>query len=131
MKESLELTATFKATPQAIYDAWLDSAGHEAMTGGGATCSQEVGAAHTAWDGYITGENLALTPHSEIVQTWRTSEFASDDEDSKLIVRLEAVEGGCAVTLIHTHIPEGQTQYVQGWEDHYFAPMREHFGTLD
>ena len=128
MKESLELSATFKASPEAIYQAWLDGDKHAAMTGGDATGSAQEGTAYTAWDGYITGKNLSLSPNSEIVQSWRTSEFADSDEDSHLVVRLEGVEDGCKVTLIHTNIPEGQTQYEQGWVNHYFNPMQEYFG---
>lgn len=128
MKESLEHKETFTATAEAIYNAWLDSGKHTEMTGGEAVCSGEVGGAFSAWDGYISGSNKALKPNEEIVQNWRTVEFAEDDEDSELIVRLKDVDGGCELTLIHTHIPEGQTQYEQGWVDNYFVPMREYFG---
>lgn len=127
MKEVVELKRTFAASPSELYSAWLDSDKHSAMTGGAAECSNQVGAAHSAWDGYITGKNLELTPHSEIVQSWRTSEFASTDEDSRLVVRFEEVDGGTELTLIHTNIPEGQTQYEQGWVEHYFKPMGQYF----
>ena len=53
------------ATPQQIYDAWLDSRGHAQMTGGGkALQSAKEGAVVTAWDGYISGRNLTLEPGS-------------------------------------------------------------------
>jgi len=43
------------ASPQAIYDAWLSSDGHEKMTGGKpAQMSAEQGGAFTVWNGYIT-----------------------------------------------------------------------------
>ena len=51
------------------------------MTGGDAEVSERVGAAYSAWDGYITGRNVELVPGRSIVQTWRTSEFADDDPD--------------------------------------------------
>ena len=37
------VSETIPATPQEIYDAWLDSDGHAAMTGGEAHASAEVG----------------------------------------------------------------------------------------
>lgn len=127
MKEKIELTTIISATPEAIYNAWLSSDGHSEMTGGEAECNDIKGDPYSAWDGYITGSNIKLTPHSEIEQTWRTSEFSDDDEDSHLIVRLSQKDQGTEVKLIHTNIPEGQTQYENGWKEHYFAPMREYF----
>ena len=130
MKEELELKASFNATPEAVYNAWLDGDLHSEMTGGPATGEAKVGSEYTAWGGYIWGKNLEFKPHREIVQSWRTSEFPEDDEDSHLIVRLTPISGGTEVTLIHTNIPEGQTQYIKGWEDHYFTPMAAYFGKL-
>jgi activator of HSP90 ATPase len=128
MKTQLELKRTIPASSEEIYDAWLSSEGHTAMTGGKAMCSPEEGAVFSAWDGYISGRTVKLVPHDEIVQTWRTSDFKEEDGDSKLIVRLAPVDGGSELTLIHKEIPEGQPDYEQGWIDHYLNPMLEHFG---
>lgn len=127
MKETIELTLILNTTPEAIYKAWLSSEGHESMTGGGAECSNKEGAPYSAWDGYITGANIKLTPSSEIEQTWRTSEFSDEDEDSHLLVQLTPNDQGTELKLIHTNIPEGQTQYENGWKEHYFEPMQQHF----
>lgn len=70
---------------------------------------------------------MKLISNQEIVQSWRTSEFTDNDEDSKLIIRFKEIESGTALTLIHSNIPEGQTQYKQGWIDHYFIPMKQYF----
>ena len=127
MKESLELTEWFKVTPKMLYDAWLSSEGHSDMTGGEAFCSNQPGNKFSAWDGYIEGENIELETNTKIVQTWRTSEFDENDEDSLLTIHLKPLNGGTELTLIHTNIPEGQTQYKAGWIDHYFTPMRAYF----
>ena len=49
------------------------------MTGAAARIAGRVGAAYSAWDGYIAGKTLELAPGKRIVQSWRTTEFASDD----------------------------------------------------
>lgn len=130
MKESLELRHNFRVKPSVIYDAWLNSKQHTKMTGGLAKCSNEIGGNYTAWDGYIEGKNIDLKPNKEIIQSWRTSEFDINDEDSKLIIRLKEIENGTELTLIHNNIPEGQTQYRKGWVDHYFTPMENYFDNL-
>lgn len=130
MKESLVLRHNFKVKPSDIYDAWLDSTQHSKMTGGLAKCSNEIGGNFTTWDGYIEGKNIDLKTNREIIQSWRTSEFDKNDEDSKLLIRLKEIENGTELTLIHNNIPEGQTQYRKGWVEHYFTPMENYFDSL-
>ncbi len=116
------------ATPEEIYDTWLDSEGHWAMTGGRAKASAEAGGEFEAWEGYITGKNLDLERGKRILQSWRTAEFQPTDEDSELEITLHEVEGGTRVTLNHRKLPPHGSQYEQGWIDHYFEPMKLHFG---
>lgn len=128
MPLSFTLTDTIPATPQEVYDAWLDGKRHGAMTGGKAEAAAAVGAAFTAWDGYITGRTLALEPGRRIVQSWRTSKFAKSDPDSEIEVLLEPTEGGTKLTLRHTKVPDGHTSYRDGgWHNNYFAPMKKYF----
>jgi activator of HSP90 ATPase len=128
MPFAFTLSDTIPASPQQIYDAWLDSYGHSAMTGGRATASNVAGGAFTAWDDYISGRNLALEPGRRIVQSWRTTRFTADDADSRIEVLLEPVVGGTRITLHHTNVPDGHLGYQDGgWQDHYFEPMKRYF----
>jgi uncharacterized protein YndB with AHSA1/START domain len=128
MHYTYTLTTTIPASAADIYEAWLDSHGHSQMTGAPATMSDEPGAEVSAWDGYISGRNLELVPDEKIVQSWRTTEFTDDHEDSVITVMLEEVAGGTLLTLVHTKVPEAQRSYEEsGWETHYFEPMKEYF----
>ena len=73
MAYDFKLSCTLPAAPEAVYDAWLDSAGHSAMTGAPPRSAKRVGDAYTAWDGYITGKTLELV--REAHRPGRTSEF--------------------------------------------------------
>jgi uncharacterized protein YndB with AHSA1/START domain len=128
MPYAFTLTTTVPASAQEIYEAWLDSLAHSEMTGGEAVMSDEVGAEVAAWDGYISGRNLELVPGQRIVQSWRTTEFDDEHEDSILTVTLEEVEDGTLLTLVHSRVPDGQTSYEEGgWQEHYFEPMKAYF----
>jgi uncharacterized protein YndB with AHSA1/START domain len=128
MPYAFTLTTVIKATPQAIYDAWLDSRAHGAMTGGKAKQSAKVGDRVTAWDGYITGRNVALIPGQTIVQTWRTTKFTPAHGDSTITINLSPVAGGTQLTLTHADVPDDQTSYeTEGWQNHYFEPMQGYF----
>src|SRR5436853_3260292 len=129
MTYAFTLTDIIPASPQAIYDAWLDSRGHTAMTGSKAKMSNRLGEDVSAWDGFIRGQNVVLEPGKRIVQTWRTTYFADDDPDSKVILTLTPAEGGTQVTLHHAGVPDGQTSYENGgWQKSYFEPMKKYFG---
>jgi uncharacterized protein YndB with AHSA1/START domain len=128
MAYDYKLTCTLPATPEEVYDAWLDSKAHSAMTGAYAKMSKRVGAEVSAWDGYITGKNLELVEGKRIVQSWRTSEFDEADEDSIITVTLAPAKTGALLMLHHAKVPDGQTSYEkEGWRDSYFAPMKEYF----
>ena len=99
------------------------------MTGSPAKADGRAGGDFTAWDGYIWGTFLELEKNRRILQSWRTSEFPEETDDSRVEVLLEDANRGTKLTLIHTDIPVGQAdEYKQGWEDFYFKPMKEYFG---
>jgi uncharacterized protein YndB with AHSA1/START domain len=128
MPYDFKLSAIIPASPQEIYDAWLDSLVHSEMTRSEAIMSDEIGGEVSAWGGYITGRNLELVPGERIVQSWRTTEFADEHEDSIITVMLEDVDGGTLLTLVHSNVPQGQTSYEEGgWQEYYFEPMKEYF----
>jgi activator of HSP90 ATPase len=128
MTYEFKLSCTLPASPEAVYDAWLDSAAHGAMTGARAKIVRRVGGAYSAWDGYITGKTVELVPAKRIVQTWRTTKFAADDPDSTIRVELAPTRAGARLTLTHSGVPNGQTNYENGgWQDNYFAPMKAYF----
>ncbi|MFT7035313.1 MAG: activator of HSP90 ATPase [Cyclobacteriaceae bacterium] len=127
MKDHIELKETFSVKADVIYKAWLDSEEHTLMTGGGALCSDKENGEFTAWDGYISGHNKSLIENKRIVQSWRTTEFEETDNDSELIIELVETDEGCELTLIHSAISRGKSNYEQGWIDHYFIPMKAYF----
>lgn len=115
------------AHPEEVFDAWLDSEKHGSMTGGEAEISNLVGGKFTAWDGYISGENVSIVRPSLIVQDWRTVEFSDEEPDSCLEIRFEPEDEGTRVTITHSNLPSHGMQYKQGWVDNYFLPMKEYF----
>ena len=129
MKNGFTISAMIPTKALEIYEAWLYSEGHSEMTGSAAQVDGKVGGNFTAWDGYIFGTTLELTPNQRIVQAWRTSEFPDEAPSSRVEVMFEEISGGTKITLTHSDMPEDQVEsYKQGWEDFYFKPMKEHLG---
>ena len=140
MKNEFTLTVTIHAKAEKIYQSYLSSEGHSAITGSPAKIDGTVDGDFVAWDGYIQGMFLKLEKNKRIVQAWRTTEFPPEAEDSIVEILLEEATTGLdtprkargystLLTLKHSNIPAGQADsYKTGWEDFYFKPMREYFG---
>jgi uncharacterized protein YndB with AHSA1/START domain len=123
------LTDVIPAKPKEVYDAWLDSRLHAKMTGGQpATITAVEGEKFAVWRGFITGRNIVLDPGKRIVESWRTTQFRDADSDSQIEVLLESVVGGTRVTIHHTNVPDGLTNYRDGgWQRDYFDHMKRFF----
>jgi uncharacterized protein YndB with AHSA1/START domain len=127
MKIKFRISEKFPATPETLFEAWLNSEPHSSMTGGKAQVSDQAGGVFTAWDGYIKGKNLELQPSMRILQSWRTTEFQVKDPDSLLEITFIPEGNDTRVTIRHSDLPEHGMQYQQGWVDSYFTPMKEYF----
>jgi len=128
MSNTFILKTNIPASPEDVYNAWLDSEAHSAMTGGSpAIINNEVDKPFAAHNAYLWGKNLELIPNKKIVQTWRTTGFNSSDEDSRIEVTLEKSTDGTLLTLTHSNVPDQEIHVEQGWVSHYFEPMTTYF----
>jgi activator of HSP90 ATPase len=125
------LKTRFKATVKQVYKSWLSTQAHTKMTGSPAFISDRVGDKFTAGDGYIKGKNLVLEPYNKIVQSWRSENFKDDEEDSQIEISLSEIDGETELTLTHRNVPEEGTYYIEGWDEHYFQPMKSYFENLN
>jgi activator of HSP90 ATPase len=129
MDRDLVMSIFLPVSPAKAYKDWLDSAAHSAFTGSSAEVDPVIGGKFFAWEGYIWGKTIDLTPGKRIRQSWRTSEFPEDSPDSILEIVFEPDGDGTRLTLIHTVIPDNQaSEYEKGWEDFYFEPMKKYYG---
>ena len=116
------------ATPEEVYQAFIDPEIHSEFTNTKTTGSQEVGGEVSASDGYITAKNLELQKGKKIVQEWSTSEWPDGYPPSLLQLDLKQVEGGTELTMTHSKVPEEQADdYAEGWMDYYWNPLIEYF----
>lgn len=116
------------ASPEEVYDAFIDPKKHAAFTGAEATCDPRVGGEFTAWDGYIKGKNLELEKGKRIVQEWSTSEWPEDYPPSRLELTFAKVDSGTELTMVHSDVPASQAdEYRQGWIDNYWDLLKEYF----
>ena len=117
----------FKASPQRVYEALLDTKQFNAFSAMPAEINREVGGAFTIFSGHIIGRNLELIPNKRIVQAWRVVDWP---EGVYSIAKFELKPQGSGTHLVfdHTGFPEELRDHLaEGWQDHYWARLKKYF----
>lgn len=117
-----------KATPEEVYEVFMDAKKHSEFTGSKATCNPKVGGKFTAWDDYISGKNLELEQGKKIVQEWITTDWPKDYPPSKLELTFKKVQSGTEITMVHKDVPTEQADdLAEGWTEFYWNSLKEYF----
>ncbi len=123
--KAIKQVILFKAPPEEMYDAMMDSKKHSAFTGDAAKIGKKVGERFTAYGGYAEGKNVELIPGRKIVQSWRASDW-KEGYYSQVTFLFEETKEGTKMTFIQKGVPEEFYEDIeQGWIDYYWGPMRE------
>ncbi|MFI5253310.1 MAG: SRPBCC domain-containing protein [Bacteroidota bacterium] len=119
------------ASPDEVFDAYLDSKKHSAMTGGEAKLDPHAGGIFSAWDGYISGTLFELERGKRIVQDWITTEWPEGYPRSVLSITLTPKKNGTELLLLQECVPASQAKdYERGWKDFYWKPMQKYFAKI-
>jgi activator of HSP90 ATPase len=124
-RTSLHLEFDYKASPQRIYEALLDSKQFAAFSGMPAEIDPKEGGAFSMFGGMIVGRNVELIPNQRIVQAWRPTHW---DPGVYSIVRFELKPRDPETMLVldHTGFPEGEFDHLEwGWNNHYGEPLKK------
>jgi uncharacterized protein YndB with AHSA1/START domain len=119
-----------KASPQSVYDAYMDSRQHAKFTGAPVKMSRALGGRFTAGGDYITGYNLELVPGKRIVQAWRGSDWP-EGEYSLISLELRGRGKRTKVIFDQRGIPDGAPggNSKGAWAKFYWKPLVDYFET--
>jgi activator of HSP90 ATPase len=127
MTKAIQQSVEFRASPEQLFEIYLDSKKHSEATGAPARLSRKPSGKFTAWGGQLAGKNLLIVPKRMIVQAWRATHWKSSDPDSILILTFSKSAGGGRVDLVHANVPEHDHKGVmRGWPEYYWQPWREY-----
>jgi activator of HSP90 ATPase len=124
-RTSLHQEIDFKASPQRVYEALLDSKQFAACTGMSAEIDPKAGGAFTTFGGLIVGRNVELISNQRIVQAWRPTHW---DPGVYSMVKFELKPRAVETTIIldHTGFPEGDYDSLNsGWKPRYWDPLKK------
>jgi activator of HSP90 ATPase len=125
---TLTQKVTIPASPEEVYEAFVDPKKHSEFTGSKATGKAKVGGKFTAWDGYISGKHLELEKGKRIVQEWMTTDWPEGYAPSKLELTFKETSEGTEISMVHSNVPaEQEKELAEGWEEFYWNPLKKYF----
>ena len=126
--KTIEQEVLFKATPEEVYEALMDSEKHAKFTESNVLISPKPGGAITAYNGYITGSNIELKPGRKIIQSWRENNWPTG-RYSTVAFTLKKTTHGTTLKFVQTGVPAAfyrDTSIV--WKERYWEKMKRTFG---
>ena len=127
MPRTIILAASLPATPDKLFDMYLDAEAHAAFTGLRVVLEPHRGGVFEAFDGMLSGTILHVEPKTLIVQTWRSGNWPLTAMDSVLMLSFWPAEDGARIELVHVNVPEEDFAGVsQGWEKYYWTPWHDY-----
>lgn len=127
MSKAIQQSVRFAATPEELFEMYVDSKKHSAATGSRARVSRKAGAAFTAWNGKLRGKNLMIVPNRLVMQAWRSAHWPASDPDSMLLLAFKDAPGGGEVDLLHVNVPAHDLAGVtKGWKKYYWEPWKKY-----
>jgi activator of HSP90 ATPase len=127
MPRTIILAASLPATPDKLFDMYLDAEAHAAFTGLPVILEPHRGGVFEAFDGMLSGTILHVEPKTLIVQTWRSGNWPLTAMDSVLMLSFWPAEDGARIELVHVNVPEEDFAGVsQGWEKYYWTPWHNY-----
>ena len=127
MPRNIIMAAALPASPDKIFDMYLDAAAHGAFTGLPVTIGPRAGGAFRAFDGMLSGKILHVEPKRLIVQTWRSVNWPATAIDSVLTLTFWPEKDGARIELVHINVADEDFAGVsQGWEKYYWTPWRDY-----
>mgnify|MGYP001607420855 CR=1 FL=1 len=127
--KTIKQSTAFKASPNEVYEALVDSKKHSKFTGSRAVVSNKVGGKFSVYGGALYGKNLSLSKNKKIVQQWACEMKGwPKDHFSRATISIKKVRGGTNLSFMQTGVPAACYKDISdGWKKHYWNAMKRAF----
>ncbi len=127
MTRPIQQHVILPAPADTLFEAYLDPAGHTAITGSPATIGPNPGDKFEAFNGALSGHIIATIAPRLIVQAWRSTACKEDDLDSTLVLSFSDTDEGGRIDLVQVGVPEhDRVGVTEGWSKFYWDPWRKY-----
>ena len=127
MANTVHLAVELAASPEDVFDAYLNPKLHAKITGHPVVIAPRAGAKFEAFGGTLQGKILQVVPKRLVVQSWRSSMWKATDVDSTLVLNfMKQGRRGTIIELTQVNVPDHDFAGVShGWEYYYWGPWKK------
>ncbi|MDZ4343405.1 MAG: SRPBCC domain-containing protein [Candidatus Binatia bacterium] len=131
MPRNVIIAASLPATPDKLFDMYLDAEAHAEFTGFPMTIAARAGAPFRVFNDMLSGTIIHVAPKRLIVQTWRSANWPATAIDSVLALSFWPEKDGSRIEIVHVNVPEEDFAGVsEGWEKYYWTPWRAYVARM-
>jgi len=124
--KTIKQTVIIPASPEKVYDAYVDPKKRSEFTGYQATGRPVVGGKFTGIDEHIFGKYLELDDEKRVVQEWTSTDY--DYGPSRLELCFNKVPEGTELVIVLSGVPEDQAdETADAWTKFYWDPLKKYF----
>jgi activator of HSP90 ATPase len=129
---SIRQTVTLNASPEDVYEMFIDAEKLGSLTGSTVKMSKKVSGKFEVFDGYCHGYNIELDEGKKIVQAWHFDEQGwPEDHFSICTFQFEATGKRTRISFSQSSVPEHKYEELkEGWKQYYWKPLAAHFKAI-
>jgi uncharacterized protein YndB with AHSA1/START domain len=131
MRNVIRQSVVLPASAEKLFEMYINPLTHQAITGVSVEIGDKRGSKFKAFNGALTGTILEVIKPKLIIQSWRSTNFMTEDPDSTLILSFTSEGDKGRIDLIHLDVPNQDYDGVnQGWEKYYWTPWRTYLTSI-
>jgi len=125
--KTISQSITFNASADELYELLVNPRKLTKITGEKAANTQKEGGKFSAYDNYITGTNIKLSPGKLIIQKWTCQDFPEGTETEVKIELKKKTEKTTDLVFTHTGVPDDFFEDIsEGWNQFYWEPIKDY-----
>jgi uncharacterized protein YndB with AHSA1/START domain len=127
MSISISLKRKIKVPIEVVFDAMTNAIVLSEFTGK-AVIEPNIGSLYQMFDGWVSGEILAIEKNKTLSYTWKTTDWDENDEPSIVSYTFKEKGGSTSIELTHSNLPNQKEadEHLKGWEEHVFLPLEKY-----
>ena len=128
MPRTIIIGGSLPASPDKLFDMYLDPAEHAEFTGLPVTIEPHAGGAFSAFDGMLSGKILHIEPKTLHRSNLAVGKLAAYGAWTQVLtLSFWPAQDGARIELVHVNVPEEDFAGVsQGWEKYYWTPWHDY-----
>ena len=131
MRNVIRQSVVLPASAEKLFEMYINPLTHQAITGAFVEIGGKRGSKFKAFDGTLTGTILEVIKPRLIIQSWRSTNFMTEDPDPTLILSFTSEGDEGRIDLIHLDVPDQDYDGInQGWEKYYWTPWRTYLTSI-